>query len=751
MDRILSFLADYAGWLGAALVWLILLGFVLWRRAATRSIRIAHKVDVGIKVGTGSEPSARPAPKTEESQEGPQAAPLGLPPRTIRPRSLARVTRQYTGPIIDFDELQIDKDRIDTAPDQRQLPQAQQRIEPPATDGQEADRYINLAFRRGNTGQAVPWQQSLPPGDPGYELRINIGALLADRIPDGREMRPSVFPAFALPPAAAGHWLEVVTASRDFTISQRAKARLFLPHQGASWVCDCDPRQPHHCTPQTRKQFLAIPVQTPPQEGDADLRIGVYFKNNLLQSCLVSVRIARTETMAKPQSVLTDYTINGTLSALGKLDNKTLNILSAKIKGGDQGFIVNGDFDDLVEFRLAEGQLRTAGDAARQRLRDIHMKEESVLFGARTRITSKLDANNGKSKADFIQDLRDTAPLGAQLLTSLFQQPELQAKLRDDVLREPSTIQIARASTNFVFPWGMVYDIPLQPGEPDLFTPCKIVEEWQEGKGLPIEGLAKCPHEATHELNTLCPFGFWGLRHIIEQPPSVASTKALASEIRVTVPPARLVTCISNDLEREYTEPHLAAIRSGLKFGFEPCDSKPALLKRLKTVDPGVVYLYCHGGYQSLPGAAAAQPSLSVGKGEKLIPGDIVATLKDDRSAALLWDVANPLIFINGCHTVEITTDVLVNFVDTFAAFNSSGVIGTEVTVHQILANEFGAEFLKHFATETAGEALRRTRNRLLCKGNLMGLAYSAYCLSALRIADTASLTTASMGSVKAG
>jgi hypothetical protein len=236
---------------------------------------------------------------------------------------LARVTRQYTGPIIDFDELQIDKDRIDTAPDQRQLPQAQQRIEPPATDGQEADRYINLAFRRGNTGQAVPWQQSLPPGDPGYELRINIGALLADRIPDGREMRPSVFPAFALPPAAAGHWLEVVTASRDFTISQRAKARLFLPHQGASWVCDCDPRQPHHCTPQTRKQFLAIPVQTPPQEGDADLRIGVYFKNNLLQSCLVSVRIARTETMAKPQSVLTDYTINGTLSALGKLDNKT--------------------------------------------------------------------------------------------------------------------------------------------------------------------------------------------------------------------------------------------------------------------------------------------------------------------------------------------------------------------------------------------------------------------------------------------
>jgi hypothetical protein len=89
---------------------------------------------------------------------------------------------------------------------------------------------------------------------------------------------------------------------------------------------------------------------------------------------------------------------------------------------------------------------------------------------------------------------------------------------------------------------------------------------------------------------------------------------------------------------------------------------------------------------------------------------------------------------------------VLVNFVDTFAAFNSSGIIGTEVTVHQLLANEFGAEFLKHFQTETAGEALRRTRNRLLCKGNLMGLAYSAYCLSALRISDTATVTQQAQG-----
>jgi hypothetical protein len=635
---------------------------------------------------------------------------------------------------------------------QQQRPQAQIAPAPPAAGAApapEPSRYLNLAFSLAGTRQAVPWQESLKPDEPDYQLRINIGGLLPDRIPDGRVMAappaPVAFPAFALPPAEQGHWLEVVTASRDFFVALDAKAWLFLPPSGASWVCNCDRRLAHTCKPEEREPFVSVSLVTPPKEGDADLRVGIYFKNNLLQSCRVSARIARSVTTAKPQSVVTDYTINGTLSSPDKLESKTLNILSTRIKGGDQGFIVNGDFEGLVEFSLAEGQLRAAGDLVRQRLRDIHMKEESSFIGGK-KLISKLDQNNGKTKDAFIQDLRETAPLGAQLLTSLFTQAELRTKLTDEVLREPSTIQIARASTNFVFPWGMVYDIPLQPGEPGRFTVCKIVEEWQDGKGLPVEGLTACPHAATHTLNTLCPFGFWGFRHSIEQPPSVASTKALAVEIRVTNPPARLVVCVSNDLEREYTEPHLTAINSGLKFHVEPCDSKAALLDRLKTVDPGVVYLYCHGGYQALPGSAVPLPSLSVGNGEKLLPADVVAQFLAYPAATLFWELANPLIFINGCHTVEITTDVLVNFVDIFASFNSSGVIGTEVTVHQLLANEFGAEFLKHFATETAGEALRRTRNRLLSKGNLMGLAYSAYCLSGLRLADTASPAAANPG-----
>jgi hypothetical protein len=204
----------------------------------------------------------------------------------------------------------------------------------------------------------------------------------------------------------------------------------------------------------------------------------------------------------------------------------------------------------------------------------------------------------------------------------------------------------------------------------------------------------------------------------------------------VTSPPPRLFVCASKDLEADYTTPHIAAIKT-LQFGVIDCPTKDDLLSRLQTVSPGVVYLYCHGGRSKVPGTDSFTPFLVVGAAEKLTDGDIYNALLDP-GPKLYWSLANPLVFINGCHTAELTPEVLVNFVDAFAAIYSSGVIGTEVTVHQQLANEVGADFLQHFQKETAGEALRQMRSRLLCKGNLMGLAYTAYCLSGLRIADTA-------------
>ena len=93
-------------------------------------------------------------------------------------------------------------------------------------------------------------------------------------------------------------------------------------------------------------------------------------------------------------------------------------------------------------------------------------------------------------------------------------------------------------------------------------------------------------------------------------------------------------------------------------------------------------------------------------------------------------------MFINGCHTAEITPRTLVQFVDAFADVYAAGVIGTETTIHQQVANEMAEEFWRRLrGGATVGRALQDGRMRLLRKGNVMGLAYTAYCSVDLHIA----------------
>jgi hypothetical protein len=97
------------------------------------------------------------------------------------------------------------------------------------------------------------------------------------------------------------------------------------------------------------------------------------------------------------------------------------------------------------------------------------------------------------------------------------------------------------------------------------------------------------------------------------------------------------------------------------------------------------------------------------------------------------------LVFINGCHTAEITPRTLVQFVDAFAGVFAAGVIGTEIAVHQQVAGEAAEEFWRRLqAGASVGEALRGMRVHLLRKNNLIGLAYTAYCSADLRLVGAA-------------
>ena len=148
-----------------------------------------------------------------------------------------------------------------------------------------------------------------------------------------------------------------------------------------------------------------------------------------------------------------------------------------------------------------------------------------------------------------------------------------------------------------------------------------------------------------------------------------------------------------------------------------------------------LAYFYCHGLTTELPGGAGVTPTLGVGTQEVIHPSDLVTWQlggwpKDH------WKTTAPLVFINGCHTADTTPQTLVNFVDTFSSsLRAAGVIGTEITLHQLVANEMGKNFLDAFQHgNSVGQSLHQARTTLLRKGNLLGLVYTAYCSADLKL-----------------
>jgi hypothetical protein len=199
--------------------------------------------------------------------------------------------------------------------------------------------------------------------------------------------------------------------------------------------------------------------------------------------------------------------------------------------------------------------------------------------------------------------------------------------------------------------------------------------------------------------------------------------------------PPDLIVGISKDLDEQMTAKHLNRIKAELKqFSVEGLDSLDSIEAALAQPKLEVVYFYCHGRREELPGATEPIPYLGVGTEEMLSPGDII-TWDDADWDERHWRDTSPLVFINGCHTAELTPESLASFVDAFAGAYAAGVIGTEILMHQQVASEAGFEFLNQFQNRNSvGKALQWMRIGLLLKGNLMGLAYTPYCSAELQL-----------------
>jgi hypothetical protein len=494
-------------------------------------------------------------------------------------------------------------------------------------------------------------------------------------------------------------------------------------------------------------------------------RLSLYYENNLLQSAMVSVNIAHDDnTLIFPwNTIAVDYVLSGDFADLDRVATRALeenaqypigiNIAMNGDGNGSHRIMIAGH-DDLTVTRPYDPEAsRKVLRLMRSKLKECFSQHDAAcrVPEAEQARRPALDSDNGKSLQELKCDLFQLAWYGSDLYAHAFGQlssPNLVRYLQRlrTALASRTVIQVARTThAQYVFPWAMIYDIPLPNRNiAKALKYCNVLDEWDahgRRNGAPADA---CPYQdrAEHQQDTLCPYGFWGLKHYIEQPINVIAKSEekdppLPRSAASTVPlsnPASFGLGVTRDasLDARQLENHLSAIRR--LAACVPDDGADDWADvQLMLAKPDVAYFICHGEYDPQKDA----PYLGIGpRGNdaknRVYPSELLqwaVTQKD------FWADRQPLVVINGCHTANLEPGEVLSFVTTFANFGASAVIGTEISIRLPLAAEVGEKLLSRIVQggEAVGAVMHSLRWELANKGNLLGLAYTPYCRSDLR------------------
>lgn len=289
---------------------------------------------------------------------------------------------------------------------------------------------------------------------------------------------------------------------------------------------------------------------------------------------------------------------------------------------------------------------------------------------------SGLDPWYGKDFPSFCADLAAAAVQGAALHQRLF--PDGAAVRRGGVITVVGETRV---------PWTLVYDLPFVDGPYRICASVQRFGPFGTGGAVPPQ----CP-EPDHSGNVLCPFGFWGLSSVLEQPAG-----PLAWHVSPQPRPVEVAVSVDPDLDRTLTQRHVAELMSYL-----PPESITS-------------------AYVSPSGLARALSHEQA---------DVVHLVYDESAL-------EPVEIEGWRHRpLVVTTAPAAQLVDVFVnQAGAAGVICPEVAVEQGMAGWVSGMVLARLAEGvSAGEAVRRTRWEMLGRGNVLGLAYALHAGADLRL-----------------
>jgi hypothetical protein len=503
----------------------------------------------------------------------------------------------------------------------------------------------------------------------------------------------------------------------------RAIGRLTLRSNGTAFVS----YQPFHVDSAAAAERLFFPVTAPNRSGTARLWCYVYWRQLLLQTRLIEAEVATSSILAPHALTSTvDYRIADPIDALAAprqpehtaslfVDSNVVRVMATD--GSQllraQSSIEEESFADQI--RLARGAL------------------SRVAWGSEEPWQPGMDYRyeHQPSVEQITQDLILLAVNGYRLhhllLASLGRGSGVDSypmtELVGNALRRPGFVQLATRKS--AVPAALIYDLPLDSNATNIRLCTDFVASAQKNELFGSACLTGACTQATDpDPEVVCPGGFWGFRHALGMPLSAGNAPAVPMALPYDGG-LGLVGGVYQDFAS--TENHLAALRDLVPWKeYRLGRDRLATLEALSGGQPQIVYFYCQGG------VSGDQPYVRAGR-----DADPVITQDNLRRRRVRWPRSRPLVFLNNCRTSGLSPEQAIEFASFFVEQAwASGVIGTEITVFEPLADAFARECLRAFLVdgEAIGAAVTRARISLLAGGNPLGLAYIPYVLPALAL-----------------
>jgi hypothetical protein len=479
-----------------------------------------------------------------------------------------------------------------------------------------------------------------------------------------------------------------------------------------------------HAPDEIVKCRMFFPVRTPAKDGEFRFRCHIYHEQTLLQARCVHVRVSSVP-VAIDQALVSvlDYNLCSSLvpSKLGR-DQRHQPALNVLLNEGPNG---------SHTLRFCSGKYTASahfdGEDLIQLIGRIRMALNEVSWGKPEPWQEGWDYlyRSGKKLAPLTKDLAKLAEAGAQIYAAIADKlpgDDLTMEEMEKLLAAGTTIEIEhRESARVYLPAGMIYDYIF-----DIASDWKLCPDFAKAfSGDAPLWTSPCFVNGCRQrsANVLCPSGFWGYRHELGFPLSLPKGMDARNSI-VLGQNKEMFAAVALDLAG--VDKHLDALR---KEGWQPArlDSRKAVKDKLLenfNGSPAVIYFYCHGGVDQY-----GVPFLRVGKTKE-------EPFKYGFVKGYKWEPPRPLVMLNGCRTAAVLPDKAMDLVTQFVRLaHAAGVIGTEITIFESLAQRFAECFLDELLKgSTLGAAIRHSRLVLLRDGNPLGLAYVPFAMHDLHL-----------------